>query len=243
MYAALTVIALVGSVVAQRPSRIGTNVGSSDFKCNQLDSTSQNTVCVDQGASFFVGNDGIADTDIGGAGRADVKILVPFRYNRRDDEVNEDVGYECGPEVRLKIDGQVVAHSEAKYVDGGKKYPKAGEGYFKVKVSLTKGTQHSYTVEFRDGETCDLYDDDDDAEKRTWATTFTGSCIRAKRSVSLDDDDDSSSGTTVSITSVREQQRIVCLSLENNQVRMEFDDSSSSDDDDSSSSSSSSSSD
>jgi hypothetical protein len=287
-----TIVALCGIAVlvsaGVRPGRVQERTGTdidSDFQCVDdsdvrvaclrlpftFDGTvNDGTFCV-EGETLNIRTDDAEpdepDIDIGcdGNGRSDVKFLVPFRYVRRDDEITKPIGYECGPEVRLKVDGQVVAHTKAHYEEGGQRYPRHGEGYFKVKVSVANGVTHKVTLEFRDGESCDVYDDDDDAEKRTWAraggsvselrnTTgdanvdnFAPTCLLAstkKRSVdeqesSSSSSSSSSSGTTISLSEVREQQRIQCVVLDD-AIRIQVDDSSSDDDDDSSSSSSSS---
>jgi hypothetical protein len=75
--------------------------------------------------------------------RQEVNLLVPFSYERRDDDNNEDQGFECGPDIRLLIDGEVVAHTEA----AGGNYPQRGNAHFKVKVSLTSnGITHAIRV-------------------------------------------------------------------------------------------------
>merc|ERR1712146_692079 len=110
-----------------------------------------------------------------------------FKYNREDR--TEDTRGECGPEFVAVIDGEKVASTESE-VDSEHKavFPAEGEGRFDIKVELKAG-KHCINLLVRDGEGCDLFDDDDSAE---------------------DDDDStlSSSGTTVSLSSLREQQRI-----------------------------------
>merc|ERR1712146_439577 len=111
-------------------------------------------------------------------------------------------------------------------------FPAEGEGRFDIKVELKAG-KHCINLLVRDGEGCDLFDDDaaEDDRLRQVGSPDTLSDLR-KRSVessSSDDDDDStlsSSGTTVSLSSLREQQRINAAL--HDAIYIEIDDSSSS---------------
>jgi hypothetical protein len=175
--------------------------------------------------------------------RAELDVFVPLTWIRRDEKFNEKQT-SCAPEFRLLIDGEVVAHTESSATDD-QHYPRDGEAEFKVKVSLTKERNHRFQVQYRDGEGCDEFDDDDDVEKRTFVDIESLSrddppCkAHNKRSVEDVESSSSSSGTTVD-ASIRERARFNCVALnEAILVRLSSDD----DDDSSSSSSSSSSSD
>jgi hypothetical protein len=179
--------------------------------------------------------------------RVDVKFLVPFAWRRRDEKLVEKQ-VDCGPEIRVKIDGEVVAHTDA---SGGSAsdsvhFPVAGEAEFKLKVSVTKGIVHKLELEYRDGENCDVFDDDDDAESRTFtpfpplfrtdglntpisckSTEFVVPPFDGRRRNVESSSSSSSSGTSVEVTDVREVSRFFCVAL-NQAVLARVDDSSSS---------------
>jgi len=198
------------------------------------------------------------------AKRAEVEVLVPYAWLRRDEKFNE-FQVSCAPELRLLVDDEVVAHTDTTYDPAGHHYPRDGEAEFKVKISVTEAAIHSLAVQYRDGKGCDDFDDDDDAQKRTFIDIENLDLLangqpnnkqcRARDNVSKtvnldgrkrDDDsssssssssDSSSSGTSVDVTGIRESNRFNCVALDQAILMRVADD----DDDDSSSSSSSSS--
>jgi hypothetical protein len=195
--------------------------------------------------------------------RADVELLIPYAWIRRDEKFNE-AQVSCAPELRLLVDDEVVAHTDTTYDPAGHHYPRDGEAEFKVKISVTEAKIHKLAVQYRDGKGCDDFDDDDDAQKRTFIDIESLDLLTndspnnkqcrvrdntpksKKRDVessssssssSSDDDDDSSSGTDVDVTGIRESNRFNCVALDQAVLMRVADDD---DDDDSSSSSSSS---
>jgi hypothetical protein len=159
------------------------------------------------------------------------KYTVPFQYLRSDEDIN-DGQLSCAPEIRVSIDGEVVAHTDGRYVEGGQTWPASGEGVFRFKVSLARGIGQNAVFEYRDGPDCDQFDDDDSAESADWETfdpLDDCSEFDKKRDVesSSSSSSSSSSGTTVSVSGVKEERRFFCVAL-SDAVLVEIEESSSS---------------
>jgi len=249
MLSAVVILAFAAFVSAQRDAYVECDTSiDGDKYCVKFEQNfeSSSSDVLDHGECFCVESDGSLSNNANScsgsntSGKVKVDIDFGFKYNREDR--TEDTRGECGPEFVAVIDGEKVASTESE-VDSEHKavFPAEGEGRFDIKVELKAG-KHCINLLVRDGEGCDLFDDDDSAEDdrlRQVGSPDTLSDLR-KRSVessSSDDDDDStlsSSGTTVSLSSLREQQRINAAL--HDAIYIEIDDSSSSssssDDDD-----------
>jgi hypothetical protein len=159
--------------------------------------------------------------------RDTIKFKVPFRYVRSDEDIN-DGQLSCAPEIRVVVDGEVVAHTDARYKEGGQTWPALGEGVFRFKASLARNIQHDVVFQYRDGPDCDEFDDDDSADSTQWEDFDPiDSCNDKKKRNVESSSSSSSSGTTVSVSSVAEDRRITCVAL-NDAALLETDDSSSS---------------
>merc|ERR1712232_178141 len=156
-----------------------------------------------------------------------VKVTVGFKYSRNAHSI--DTRSTCGPEVRLLVNDQPIAHTEADpSAEDLPYFPQEGEGSFDVKVSLPENSV--LDLVYRDGPGCDIFDDDDDAESTSDGAFRQAGKKRSVESSSSSDDDD---GTTVSLSKLREAARIE-LEL-GDVITVELDESSSSsssDDDD-----------
>jgi hypothetical protein len=157
--------------------------------------------------------------------------LCRSSYLRNDEDIN-DGQLSCAPEIRVSIDGEVVAHTDGRYVEGGQTWPASGEGVFRFKVSLARGIGQNAVFEYRDGPDCDQFDDDDSAESADWETfdpLDDCSEFDKKRDVesSSSSSSSSSSGTTVSVSGVKEERRFFCVAL-SDAVLVEIEESSSS---------------
>merc|ERR1712146_224098 len=225
MLSAVVILAFAAFVSAQRDAYVECDTSiDGDKYCVKFEQNfeSSSSDVLDHGECFCVESDGSLSNNANScsgsntSGKVKVDIDFGFKYNREDR--TEDTRGECGPEFVAVIDGEKVASTESE-VDSEHKavFPADGEGRY-------------------------LFDDDDSAEDdrlRQVGSPDTLSDLR-KRSVessSSDDDDDStlsSSGTTVSLSSLREQQRINAAL--HDAIYIEIDDSSSSssssDDDD-----------
>merc|ERR1712159_728909 len=215
MLSAVVILAFAAFVSAQRDAYVECDTSiDGDKYCVKFEQNfeSSSSDVLDHGECFCVESDGSLSNNANScsgsntSGKVKVDIDFGFKYNREDR--TEDTRGECGPEFVAVIDGEKVASTESE-VDSEHKavFPAEGEGRFDIKVELKAG-KHCINLLVRDGE-----------------------------SSSSDDDDDStlsSSGTTVSLSSLREQQRINAAL--HDAIYIEIDDSSSSssssDDDD-----------
>ena len=245
MLTAVLVLALTAALAsAQRDALVNCDPNDDNAESRCLDF--ENDFDAAAGGHCFCVTDGELAADAGagagacggGAGKGTFEVEVGFLYNREDR--TEDTRGDCGPEVVLSIDNERIASTDADpEPENPAKFPQRGEGEFDVKVELNNG-RHCINVQVRDGPGCDVFDDDDDAEDSSSDDRLRqcGASINRKRAVessSSDDDDDStlsSSGTTVSLSSLREQQRIDCFLSNAVRISVASSSSSSSDDDD-----------